>query len=115
VAAKPVAEEDKVILFTIFADHQGSAGFFPFHTLHSFSRYCFPVRVRPERADFDNMLLLYHFFRKNKRVFLLVLQKSPFMGSRGREKGGFVCFDFGLWVGLGGVVFGRCGVGSAPD
>ena len=43
VAAKAVPQEDQVILLAIFADHQGSAGFFPFHTLRSsFSRFCFP-------------------------------------------------------------------------
>ena len=29
--SEPVAEEDQVVLLAVFADHQSSAGFFPFH------------------------------------------------------------------------------------
>ena len=44
------------------------------------------------------MLLLYHFFRKNKRVFLLVLQKSPPYGLSGMGKGGVFRFWIVGWV-----------------
>ena len=58
--SEPVAEEDQVILFTVFADHQGSAGFFPFHNCF----IPFPLLLSgrgPERPVFDDTLLLYHF------------------------------------------------------